>query len=1169
VTRLPQAPHRESLHTTPRISLYLAAALLFHVACAGVASAQTTGQIAGVVKDESGGVIPGANVAVVRMATGENRSVTTDSTGSFAVPLLSPGLYDVRVTAPGFKTHLFPSVAVNLAETTTVNPVLAVGDVTAAISVNATPPLVQRAGPQLGRVVDSRGVTALPLATRNFTQILGLSPGTATYLPDSTGVGRNTQAISVNGARVTQNGYQINGIDATTMGTNGPILVAVPAPETIQEFKVQTSLYDASIGRAGGGSINLITRSGTNDAHGVLYYFLRNDVLNANNPFLKAAGVERPVLDRHVLGGALGGPLRRDRMFFFGSYQGARETNGASIINSVSSNVLVAPGLTDERSVQTLQSTFGVTPIHPSALALLNARLPNGRFVIPTPQSNGLYTASTPSTFREDQFNGNLDTRIGQINSLAVKFFFGNTSQFLALPSFRGTGPNVEGFGTDQTANNRVLAIQNVHAFSATFFNEARIGYAVNSVNTIPQEPVTDTQVGIMRSNAEELPGLPLIRIAPAAGGVITGTPTNISPARPSVVTMANTVTLQRGRHGIRFGAEIRYNKVDFTTNQFTRGQIDFDDFNSFLKGTTQVTTFGSGIVDGSQRAWDYNFFAQDDWRFSPSLTLNLGIRYELDLPVFEARGRAATFDPSLYQPRIMTISGVPAGPPEGGLVQAGNVIPGNDLPNVPNAGKYVVRSIDPNNLAPRLGFVYSPPNTTRLVVRGGYGVAHSRATFQYVSQAATLAPNYILGVRNDQPLNDPFFPVPSQNQFPTLVPGVALAGPAFDRNLRTPYIHQFNLGAQYEFAWDSVIEVAYVGTRGRQLFRQVAINQARLASPEAPIRNEVTGAVITTNTPANANVRAPFQGVSITGFSLNQTTGESSYDSLQLSLTKRYSHGLQLLAAYTFAKSIDDASGTGGGAGIVGIVNTGAVGDSSPILGNQADRRGNRGVSDFDRTHRFVLSFLWDLSTPAFAAGHTAGRHFLGGWSLSGILTAMSGLPIDVVDTGAGSLYGLNGGTSPLARPSVATGATCESALQSVQAGFYFNPFVFVRPIVPAGQVIPSSGGTAAAGAVGTDVGTVGRNCLRGPRQVNTDLAVHKVIGRWESRSIEFRAEFFNLFNQVNFANPLSNLNAVRGTGGSINPDTGQLVAPGNFGRIVSLSSNPRIVQLAVKFTF
>ena len=220
----------------------------------------------------------------------------------------------------------------------------------------------------------------------------------------------------------------------------------------------------------------------------------------------------------------------------------------------------------------------------------------------------------------------------------------------------------------------------------------------------------------------------------------------------------------------------MRYNEVDFSTNQFTRGQIDFEDFKSFLTGTTQVTTFGSGIVDRNQRAWDFNFFAQDDWRFSRSLTLNLGVRYELDLPVFEARGRRATFDPALYQPRLPAISGTPAGPPEGGLVQAGNIIAAYDLPDVPNAGKYIVRSIDPNNLAPRLGFVYSPSDETRLVLRGGYGVAHSRATFQYASQAATLPPNYILGVRNNQPLNDPFFPVPSQDQFPTLVPGVALA---------------------------------------------------------------------------------------------------------------------------------------------------------------------------------------------------------------------------------------------------------------------------------------------------------------------------------------------------------------------------------------------------------
>ena len=359
-------------------------------------------------------------------------------------------------------------VPVRITETTTVNVSLAVGNRVEKVIVNGSPPLLQTDGPQLGRVVDSRAVTGLPLATRNFTQILTLSPGTATYLPDSTAVGRNTQAISVSGARVTQNFFQLNGIDATTMGTNGAILVAVPAPETIEEFKVQTSLYDAHYGRSGGANIQLVTKSGGNNFHGSAYEFFRNEALDANNPFLEASGQARPLLRRNVFGGNFGGPLRKEKAFFFVSYQGARERNGASIINSISSNVLVDPKLTDDRSAATLESTYHLSSIDPASLALLNTKLPDGQFLIPTPQVNGMYSGSSPSSFQEDQFNANTDVRLSGHNSLAVRFFFANTSQFLALPSFRGAGPNVPGFGTNQTFNNRLIAIQDDHSFSPT-----------------------------------------------------------------------------------------------------------------------------------------------------------------------------------------------------------------------------------------------------------------------------------------------------------------------------------------------------------------------------------------------------------------------------------------------------------------------------------------------------------------------------------------------------------------------------------------------------------------------------------------------------------------------------------------------------------------------------
>src|SRR5438132_561076 len=345
-------------------SLLLPFAFLLLLSLSAFAQTQTTGRIAGTIKDQNGAVIAGAEVTVVNKATGDERSVIAHAEGDYVVSLLPAGAYRVRVVANGFNTRIFDTVEVAITETTLVNADLTVAGVITDPIVVRIAPLIQRDGPQLGRVVDSRAVSELPLATRNFTQILGLSPGTSVDLPDNTTLGRNPQNISVNGARTTQNNYQINGIDANFIRNNNFQRPAVPAPETIQEFKVQTSLYDATFGRSAGGNIQAVTTTGAKDLHGAAYEYLRDAALNANNPFLKAAGVKRPVLYRNVFGGLLGGPIKRDKAFFFVSYQGPRERNGASI-NSLSSSVLIAPGLTDDRSEQTLLVTF-------------RPRLPNG-----------------------------------------------------------------------------------------------------------------------------------------------------------------------------------------------------------------------------------------------------------------------------------------------------------------------------------------------------------------------------------------------------------------------------------------------------------------------------------------------------------------------------------------------------------------------------------------------------------------------------------------------------------------------------------------------------------------------------------------------------------------------------------------------------------------------
>jgi hypothetical protein len=445
-------------------------------------------------------------------------------------------------------------------------------------------------------------------------------------------------------------------------------------------------------------------------------------------------------------------------------------------------------------------------------------------------------------------------------------------------------------------------------------------------------------------------------------------------------------------------------------------------------------------------------------------------------------------------------------------------------------------------------------------VLRGGYGIFYSRGSSGPLNNVQT-PPTYLVGTRVASPslalpFENPFFAAPPPGRFPIIVEGAVLTGQFLDRNVRTPYFHQYNAGVQYAFGKDLLVEAAYVGTRGLNLPRLVAINQARLASPQHPVVGGGTGIAVTTTTPQNAQLRAPFQGVSIANFSQARTDAQSSYNALQLSLSRQLPKGLRFLASYTYAKAIDNSSGRD-------------EFDFSTILGDQTDNHANRGVSDFDRTHRFVLSHLWDLPRPAFAARSTAARLLLSDWQVAGIVVAMSGQPFDVVDTGAGSLYGLNNGANPLARPNWATGATRDTATSKIPAGYFFNPLAFARPLVMAGQPIPSSNGAAIANAPGTDIGNVGRNVLRGPRQSNVDFSIIKRFRLDESKNIEFRAEFFNLFNQVNLSNPISDLNAILPTGGSIDPNTGQVLKPGDFGRITSTSNNPRLIQLVLKLNY
>ena len=1127
-----------------------------------------TGRLAGTVSEEQGAAIGGAEITATNVATGEERRATSADSGSYVMDSLARGIYRVRVTAGARVPSTYETVRIHAGRTTSLNPLLRYSPAQFGATVYDSQPVLPPDAdkPTLSTAVDAKTIEAMPLPTRNFLQLTTLAPGVSAPLTENNSIGRNSPNINVNGARNSQNNLQINGVDANEIQAHDFSGVAVPAPESIHEMIVETSMPDITVG-GGGAVVQISTRSGGNKYHGEVYEYLRNDALNANDPNLKAAGLARPELSRNVYGATLGGPLRKDRIFFFVSYQGTREANAATG-QSIYKSVLIAPGLNDDRSEATLLNTFHpvlangthADSIDPVALKVLNARLPSGQFLIPTPQADGRVTGSVLSTYHEEQFNANVDFRLGPRDTLSPKFFFANA------PQFNGLGPGtLPGFASHITNSNHLLAIREVHSFSSRTINEVRFGYNFIREHELTDEPFNDSDFGITRSTAGEYPGLPLISLGNQDGAGSIGTPNVTIQTTSASFSVIDVLSLERHKHHLRLGGEFHSYRWSGGANINNYGTIDFAHFNDFLVGNSDLSSVGIGIIKNRDfRSSDYAAFVQDDWKLSPRLVINLGLRYELDLPPYETHGLIGGFDPSLYRPNMQVdANGLPVGPPAAGFFVAENAPPQFSLPGVARVGKRLLKSVDPLNFGPRIGFAWSPSDSGRAVIRGGYGVFYSRPSFFYLGLDTINLPFFTFATFSGATLSNPFPGAPPESAFSGIPAGLFLAdGAVADRNNRTPYVKQFNASVQYELWRDTTLQVAYVGTRGSRLFRRVTVNQARIASTLHPIQNVVTGSVVTDNTPGNAPLRAPLQGVDPGLFDLNQTTATSSYNALQVTIQRKLSHRLQFQAAYTYSRSVDNASNPGGGAFTDGTIDRGTGVDTS----SPGSLSGGRALSDFDRTHYFSGYFIWSPAPPAFV-GKPSVRHLLSNWEFSGIVTVMSGLPIDIFDPGGGSLYGLLG-----ARPNWAPGADRRAALTNIPPGYYFNPGAFAQAIVQPGQPIPSAHDpTALVGGTdpGTDIGNVGRNVLRGPAQSNVDFSILRRFTIREAKTLELRADIFNVLNHANRDNPISNIGTVTATGGSIDPTTGQILSPGDFGRIVSFSSSPRIVQLALKFKF
>ncbi|HLV94195.1 MAG TPA: TonB-dependent receptor [Candidatus Acidoferrales bacterium] len=1114
------------------------------LAACGIVNAQSsgTGAIAARILDPSSSVVTNATITLINDETGASRTLRSSPDGVYRATLLPPGHYSLRVDASGFEPVSLHSIHVLVTETTAVDIPLRIGTTAARVDVSAAPRFVQTESSALGWATDADAITGLPLANRNFTQILALSPGVTVELPDAGALGRNNQNVAADGAKTTDNNFQFNGIDANNISENSAtgfgaeVGVAIPAPDTIAEFKVQTGLYDAAYGRSAGANVDLVSRGGTNGFHGNVWEFFRNDALNANDFFLNQNGQPRPVLKQNQFGFTLGGPIRRNKTFFFASYQGTIQRNGES---SLSLQSAFLPALTNDRSAAALGNLFGgqtgafggaaVAPdgsnINPAALALLNFKFPDGSFAIPSPQTIlpggiGESTFSSPARFHEDQFTLNLDHAVTARNEASVRFFFSQDHEATPFASFGATLP---GWGQNETDKNAMLVLSDTHTFNARLVNSARFGYVRFNGAQVGQSPIRAADVGI--TSPTGLPQIPAISIA---GLFMIGS--NGSPfffETTNTFVGQDTLSYLFGKHSLRAGFEAKRTQLNVNAPFVTDGFTFYLSFPDFLLGETAaqngspvsnvfLVSGASGLFPKAERYTDLAGFIQDDYKLTSRFTLNAGLRYEFFGPPSDIHGQLPNFDPALADPNPSS-SGTLTG-----LVLASNYH--GPLPaGVTQTGETGLWQKDFKDFAPRVGFAWQLHDQPDLVLRGGYGIYYQRLSGQLALDTIGAAPFALQVLRSgasnaDSSLQVPFDPaLPPPSSFPVFVPRApdsSIFFPSISRSIRSPYLQEYGLDVQYSPTRDLLWDIGYVGSYGSRLTGCLQFNQAELASPDNPVRGE------TTNTLENVAQRVPILGVGGGSFQC-QTVFHSNYNALQTSVRKRLSHGMNLLASYTYSKSLDVTSGGGNASPF----------DLSFITNDQTDPNNAYGPSDFDRTHRFVLSFV--QRAPDLRTGPRVARQALSGWQFSGILVLQSGLPITPVDSTAGTVFG-NSVSEVRANCTGADPAGSGSVTSRLNG--YFNPAAFAPP--------PAIGD-------GTGFGSCGTGIVRGPDQRNLDLGVQRGFRVTERSNIEFRAEFFNLTNTPKFGLPVRDFSSP------------------SFGVISNSVSNPRIVQLALKFNF
>jgi Carboxypeptidase regulatory-like domain len=1170
--------------TRKKLALVFSVMLALSIPFGLYAQSGATGAIGGSVADVKGIPVANAQVEIVAGSGAVVRTVFSDVDGNFTAASLPVGVYDVVVKAPGLSTSKYSDVAVRLTETTRLNPSLvalqsqssartpAAGDAD-KIMVVTEPPVVavETSSPATGRTVEANLIGSLPLATQNFHQLLTLSSGASSDLNASAQLGRGDVGIDVNGQRDDNNNYLLDGISVTDLRNSQLFNTPLPSPDAVQEFKVQTSLYDATEGQNGGGNINAVLKHGTSRWHGSAFEFFRNDVFNANEYFQNRDGQPRPVVKQNLFGSSLGGPLGHNAKggYVFVNYQGTRQESGLSP-GAIISTVL--PVLPSDRSAASLSMAgFGnpVTPIDPVVLALLNVKSNQfggggGGWLIPSlppsnpanPAAGAAFNYSQPGKFNDDQFTTSYDRQFKDgRDSVSGRFFFSNFHSY--LPFGAGDIPSAPGenltfgalnFPLDLPVHNRFLSATETHVFGPRVVNEFRFGFLDLSSQTLNQSIVTASQLGIVRPSNNLTPDT--YRFDLLGTGIGPNDSYDFSQAQHSY-TFADTVSYSLGKQFVRFGGLYTHTGMDRNSPQNFNGLVYFNSFQTFLLGIPSYAFNASGVFNHDFLLNDSATYLQDDYKVSRNLTANLGLRWDLMSAPQDALHHIANVIPSLMAQGMS-----PFVYPKS--------VNGLNIPGLTGTGSESLRSNNyASNWGPRIGFAYDVLGKHTTSVRGGYAIYYQRNSLGIADQLGSQAPfSPNITVFGQQPgqlgtlfngllpaggtIDPNFVPQPSHlvgfinpttglptsdpNMYP-IFSGSTYGLTAMSTPLRyvSPSTQQWNLSVERSLPRNWVLELGYVGTKDTHLSDVLDPIQATLASPQNPIVvQDLYGNSynITQNTALNVGARSPVLGLNPRGFFQFGNDATSRYNSLQATLAHQFAKGLHFQGAYTYSKSIDPVVSSG-----AGIYNF--------PLNSQTSLQQSMGLSDFDRTHRLVVSY--DYALPFFSNARGWQSAVLSHWSLSGITVFQSGLPFRITDSAGASAYGTP--TPDTATPSLAPGYTLASALTSGSVEQRLNEYVNPAAFVPA-PVVGIDGSTG--------FGTLARNPFRGPFQQNWDVAVAKTWTVTESQNLKFSADLFNVWNHPVFDKP--SITDIE------NP---------SFGQITNTVGTPRLMQFSLRYAF